>query len=281
VIGLSIRNYAPTLGARVMLICLFKSIGLYFFMTGYSESVFNSRITMGDYTNMSGYYDLIMTSGYYDYKKIVNELIQNPEFHNVLEIGCGTGLILEELARRKSGIEITGIDLTAAMLSIAEQRLHHFNNIQLKRENVIELDLHQQYDLAFSYGGVWYFVMDGVNEPFLVSHIYDEQANKDGLARVAQHVQANGHLLLGVQGPHRDYQSPITNGYVYSQTIKPIVHGFTKHYFLHDNDEKLMEQSIDYRTYTFDEALALLGFYGFTYQPSDTDTPQFLRFLKS
>lgn len=25
---------------------------------------------MGDYTNMSGYYDLIMTSGYYDYKKL-------------------------------------------------------------------------------------------------------------------------------------------------------------------------------------------------------------------
>lgn len=236
---------------------------------------------MGDYTNMSGYYDLIMTSGYYDYKKIVNELIQNDSFHNVLEIGCGTGLILEELARRKSDIEITGIDLTAAMLSIAEQRLQHFNNIQLKRENVTELALHKQYELAFSYGGVWYFVMDGVNEPFLVSHIYDEKANQDGLARVSQHVQSNGHLLLGVQGPHRDYKSPITNGYVYSQTIKPIAHGFTKHYFLHDNDEKLMEQSIDYRTYSFDEALALLGSHGFTFQPGQVDVPQFLRFLKS
>jgi ubiquinone/menaquinone biosynthesis C-methylase UbiE len=56
---------------------------------------------MGDYTNMSGYYDLIMTSGYYDYKKIVDGLLAHGPVHNVLEIGCGTGLILEELAKRQ------------------------------------------------------------------------------------------------------------------------------------------------------------------------------------
>ncbi len=30
---------------------------------------------MGDYTNMAGYYDVIMTSGYYDYAKIVDSLV--------------------------------------------------------------------------------------------------------------------------------------------------------------------------------------------------------------
>ena len=30
---------------------------------------------MGDYTRMSAYYDLIMTSGYYDYDAIVDELV--------------------------------------------------------------------------------------------------------------------------------------------------------------------------------------------------------------
>jgi SAM-dependent methyltransferase len=236
---------------------------------------------MGDYTNMSGYYDLIMTSGYYDYQKIVNELIANADFHNVLEIGCGTGLILEELASRKKDIEITGFDLTEAMLAIAKPRLHQFSNVQLEHQNVTALSLHKQYDLAFSYGGVWYFVMDGVNEPFLVSHIYDEKANLDGLARVSAHVHTHGRLLLGVQGPHKDYKSPITNGYVYSQTIKPIAHGFTKHYFLHDKEEKLMEQCIDYRTYTFSEALELLAAFGFVHQPPSAALPQFLSFVKS
>lgn len=81
---------------------------------------------MGDYTNMSGYYDLIMTSGYYDYPKIVNELLAGPGFRSVLEIGCGTGLILEELASRKHDIDITGFDLTEAMLAIAKERLSKF-----------------------------------------------------------------------------------------------------------------------------------------------------------
>jgi ubiquinone/menaquinone biosynthesis C-methylase UbiE len=126
---------------------------------------------MGDYTNMSNYYDLIMTSGYYDYKKIVNELILCADFDNVLEIGCGTGLIIEELASRKKDIEITGIDLTQAMLAIARQRLNKFDHVTLAHQNVTGLTLNKEFDLAFSYGGVWYFVMDGVNEPFLVSHI--------------------------------------------------------------------------------------------------------------
>lgn len=236
---------------------------------------------MGDYTKMSGYYDLIMTSGYYDYEKIVNELVACGDFHHVLEIGCGTGLILEELAGRKNDIAITGFDLTEAMLAIAKKRLDKFDHVQLEHQNVTGLSLHKQYDLAFSYGGVWYFVMDGVNEPFLVSHIYDAQSNWDGLSKVASHVQSKGRLLLGVQGPHRDYHSPVTNGYVYSQTIQPIEHGFTKHYFLHDGGVQLMEQRIDYRTYTFAEALDMLASLGFIYQPTSQALPQFQSFVKA
>jgi len=236
---------------------------------------------MGDYTNMSNYYDLIMTSGYYDYKKIVNELISSANFQNILEIGCGTGLIIEELASRKNEIEITGFDLTQAMLAIARPRLNKFNHVHLEHQNVIELDLKKQFDLAFSYGGVWYFVMDGINEPFLVSHIYDEQANIQGLSRVANHVKANGHLLLGVQGPHRDYQSQIKNGFVYSQSIEPLEHGFSKQYFLHDGDKQLMQQRIDYRTYPMKEAMDLFKSFGFDYLPSSQVSPQFQRFVKS
>ena len=46
---------------------------------------------MGDYTNMSSYYDVIMTSGYYDYVQIVDDLERHGPFANILEIGCGTG----------------------------------------------------------------------------------------------------------------------------------------------------------------------------------------------
>ena len=236
---------------------------------------------MGDYTNMSGYYDLIMTSGYYDYDKIVDSLVEHLPFANVLEIGCGTGLILETLAKRRPQVALTGIDLTQAMLAIAQQRLKPYAQVQLQNQNVTQLHLNQAYDLAFSYGGVWYFVIDGDKEPFLVSHIAQEEPNQQGLSKVAEHVKSGGQLLLGVQGPHHDYASPISNGMMYSQKIEPSEHGFTKHYFLADGDNTLMAQTIQYRTYPFAQALEMLKGFGFTYQPYSGDKPQFLTFHKS
>ena len=268
--------------ARLRLICLRQILGGYakWRHPDLSVSCLPGKI-MGDYTNMSGYYDLIMTSGYYDYDKIVDNLVQHLPFSNVLEIGCGTGLIMETLAKRQPEVAITGVDLTQAMLTIAQQRLQSFSQVKLQHQNVTELHLDQSYDLAFSYGGVWYFVIDGDKEPFLVSHIAQDEPNRIGLAQHSEHVKSGGQLLLGVQGPHHDYASPISNGMLYSQKIEPAEHGFIKHYYLADGDKKLMAQTIHYRTYTFTEALALLKDLGFIYQAYAGDKPQFLTFKKS
>ena len=235
---------------------------------------------MGDYTNMAGYYDVIMTSGYYDYAKIVDSLVAHRPQRNVLEIGCGTGLILEELAKRKPHLPITGIDLTAPMLSIAQERLAPFTSVSLSQQNITELSLNEKHELAFSYGGVWYFVIDGDKEPFLVSHIADEKANHLGFAHLAKHITVGGTLLLGIQGPHHDYETVISNGMTYSQKILPTEIGFTKHYYLHEGDQKRMDQTVHYRTYTFDEAKALMGTYGFEYVPEKDANQLFLQFKK-
>jgi SAM-dependent methyltransferase len=235
---------------------------------------------MGDYTKMSAYYDTIMTSGYYDYRAIVDGLLNHHPFENVLEIGCGTGLILEEIARREPKAHIRGIDLTQSMLEIAQKRLEQFPNIKLSQQNITELSLEQQYRLAFSYGGVWYFVIDGDKEPFLVSHIYDEQANHLGLASLSKFVQPGGKLLLGIQGPHHDYEKPISNGMIYSQKIEPLELGFTKHYYLDDKDDRVMAQTIHYRTYNFSDAKQLLSSYGFEYEDRTEKHQHFLEFKR-
>ncbi len=236
---------------------------------------------MGDYTNMAGYYDVIMTSGYYDYAKIVDSLVAHKPQRNVLEIGCGTGLILEELAKRQPQLPITGIDLTAPMLSIAQKRLAPFSTVSLSQQNITELSLNEQHELAFSYGGVWYFVIDGDKEPFMVSHIADEQANHLGFEHLAKHIAPGGTLLLGVQGPHHDYETVISNGMKYSQKIDSTDIGFTKHYYLMDGAQKVMDQTVRYRTYSFAEAKALMGAYGFEHIPSTEKKPLFLQFGKT
>ena len=236
---------------------------------------------MGDYTNMSAYYDLIMTSGYYDYEKIVENIIRDGDFDSVLEIGCGTGLILKELVQKRPAADIMGVDLTEAMLDIASERLQAFPNISLSLQNVTQIDLAKTYDLAFSYGGVWYFVIDGDKEPFLVSHLSAEDDNRRGLARIASHVSSGGRLMLGIQGPHHDYEKPIKNGMIYSQKIIPSDTGFTKHYFLANEADIVMAQTIDYRVYNFDQALDLLGEYGFGYDQATGRGSHFIEFHKS
>jgi SAM-dependent methyltransferase len=219
---------------------------------------------MGDYTNMAGYYDVIMTSGYYDYAKIVDSLVAHRPQRNVLEIGCGTGLILEELAKRQPQLPITGIDLTAPMLSIAQKRLAPFATVSLSQQNITELSLDEKHELAFSYGGVWYFVI----------------ANHLGFEHLSKHIATGGTLLLGIQGPHHDYETVISNGMTYSQKIDPTDIGFTKHYYLQDGDHKVMDQTVHYRTYTFAEAQALMGTYGFEYVAEQDAHRLFLQFKK-
>jgi SAM-dependent methyltransferase len=236
---------------------------------------------VGDYSNMASYYDVIMTSGYYDYAKIVDNLVLQDQVEKVLEIGCGTGLILEELARRKSSIQISGIDFTGPMLDIAKKRLQPFENVDLSQQNVCDLTLTNAYDLTFSYGGVWYFVIDGEKEPFLVSHIPEHDANLLGIAKMAQHIAPRGTLLLGIQGPHHDYETVISNGMKYSQKIDPTEIGFTKHYYLSDGPQTLMAQTVRYRTYNFDQAKEMLSAHGLRYVPETHDKKLFLRFYRN
>jgi SAM-dependent methyltransferase len=241
---------------------------------------------MGDYTGMSAYYDLIMTSGYYDYDAIVDVLAGIDSAHTVLEIGAGTGLILERLAARRPEWEITGIDLTQAMLDIAVERLAGLPQVTMHLQNVVALCLDRRYDLAFSYGGVWYFVRDE-NGFSMVSHIRDEQANRRGLKRLAAHVPTGGALLLGIQSPHEDYTRPVAHGLEYTQRITPIPDGFRKDYSLADDGRIVMEQTTDYRTYSFEDALDLLDKCGFEYRAgagagagADAQASLFLEFCR-
>ena len=105
---------------------------------------------------MSTYYDTITTNSYYDYQAIANQLMHYPASGNSLDVGCGTGLILETFAQRCSTGNIVGFDLTQAMLVIAQERLRRFPNIQLILDNVMHLLLQQTYDLAFF---LWWYLV--------------------------------------------------------------------------------------------------------------------------
>ncbi|NJO15526.1 MAG: class I SAM-dependent methyltransferase [Thioploca sp.] len=115
---------------------------------------------MADYTNMANYYDTIMTSGYYDYDLIVNRILHFQKGQNILEIGCGTGLILEKLSKTKKFHQVTGIDFTKAMLEIADKRLKDRDNVGLFHQNIVTLSL--------KINMTWLFLMVGYGILFLM-----------------------------------------------------------------------------------------------------------------
>jgi SAM-dependent methyltransferase len=246
---------------------------------------------MSDYTDMTQFYDLIMNSGYYNYPAIVDNLARLEDVESVLEIGVGTGLILELLAERRPELKLTGVDLTAAMLDQAAERLRRHPHIGLHRQDVVALDLKQTFDVIFSYGGPMYFTpAETAGDFVLISHIREEEGNRLALERLAEHSRPGAMLMLGIQPAHSNYSRPIltstaagTNeprGLRYHQQLTPIPGGFRKQYMVTQFEATVMDMSIDYRTTGFPDAVELLDKCGWDLRDDPIHTPMFLPFQR-
>jgi ubiquinone/menaquinone biosynthesis C-methylase UbiE len=106
------------------------------------------------YDKMSKHYDTISGSSENKFKKKGVALLAVQEGERVLEIGFGTGFVLEILARAVgSSGKVHGIDLSAGMLSFAEKRLKKaglLDNVDLKLGDAATLpfdDMH--FDAIF------------------------------------------------------------------------------------------------------------------------------------
>jgi hypothetical protein len=115
----------------------------------------------------------------------------------------------------------------------------------------------------------------------MVSHIRDEEENQQGLERLAAHLLTGATLLLGVQAPHEDYARPVTNGMEYAQRITAHSQWFSQALLFAGRRSPVMQQTTDYRTYAFEEAIDLLDKCGFEYRDrSDEGASPFLEFGK-
>jgi SAM-dependent methyltransferase len=240
-----------------------------------------------DYSAMAAHYDDIMLLGrYYNYSAVAEHIAMAADARRVLEVGVGTGLVVEHLMKHRSDYDmVTGIDITSGMLAIARERLQFYPQVDLHEQNVIDLDLEgRAYDIVFSYGGTWYFVPDG-DTYAMVSHIRDDQGNSRGLERVAAHLASEGRLLLGIQDPHSSYSRSLGNGATYTQHLFPLDGGFRKEYLLTQDGvvgARLVHQVIDYRVYAFQEALDLLSACGLRPVPADRHPgAKFLEFAQA
>jgi ubiquinone/menaquinone biosynthesis C-methylase UbiE len=97
-------------------------------------------------------YDFLLTSVFYQavHKRLI-EYVELPEQPNVLDLGCGTGRLLNRLATEFPTLQGTGLDLSAEMLHQARQRNRHGIRLIYKQGNAESLPFAEsQFDAVFN-----------------------------------------------------------------------------------------------------------------------------------
>jgi len=219
------------------------------------------------YTGIADCYDLLMRAGYYDHDAMAKaaDAVMG-ERARVLELGVGTGLFAQSLAKANPTCKVTGVDFTASMLEIAKERVG--DGAELIEADVTCMNLGRTFDTAISSGGVWVIIRDG-DEFMLGTHLYDYEDEVRGLENVNKHLEARGLLLLSIQDMHRDFDQGLDDGIVYSQVVTrsddPDDDHFTieKHYRFTRGSEVIAEQTLNlgfYRRTAMDRILERAGF---------------------
>ncbi|MGQ9512012.1 class I SAM-dependent methyltransferase [Thermodesulfitimonas sp.] len=98
----------------------------------------------------------------------------------ILDAGCGTGLLTKELAA--CGASVTGIDISPAMLAVAREKTRGFRNVVLAQADVTALPLPSN---AF-HGVVCFTVLEFVPRP------------EEALREMWRVLKPGGRMVLGV-----------------------------------------------------------------------------------
>lgn len=73
-----------------------------------------------------------------------------------LDLGCGVGTTSAGIAAARPDADVTGIDLSAAMVAIAQQR-HRAPNLRFLAGDALDMTIDRPHDLVFSRHGVMFF----------------------------------------------------------------------------------------------------------------------------
>ena len=109
------------------------------------------------------------------------QLVQATLSKSVLEVACGTGRILLRLA--DDDIQVTGIDMSSAMLEVARAKAVGKSNIALLEGDMKSFDLNQTFQLAIVPGHSFQFMLTP-----------DDQVAC--LESIKQHLAPNGTLVV-------------------------------------------------------------------------------------
>ncbi len=119
----------------------------------------------------------------------------------LLELGCGTGSMTRELCRR--GFDMTALDISEDMLSVAEERLRDegIENVLWLHESMADFELYGTVDGVVC-------CLDGIN------HLTGRDELADCFHLVAQYLNPGGLFLFDVNTPEKFRTKYADNDYL-------------------------------------------------------------------
>lgn len=212
------------------------------------------------YRQLSAVYDELMSNVPYD--KWVNYVQACCRRFQVagkkmLDLGCGTGTLTTLLDKH---FEMTGVDLSANMLTIARDKLPH---VPFFQQNMIELDLNDQFDIIVTF-------CDSLN------YVTDESDVMTTFERVSDHLVNGGlflfdvHSLYTIQSVYKDatfaYDSEQV-AYIWNCFVEEddrVEHDLTLFVKQHDEYYKRYDEWHIQKTFPIDKYKQMLSQTGFT-----------------
>lgn len=145
---------------------------------------------MNSYERFAEVYDELMTDiPYAEYVEWIQSHAPAQSYKNLLDIGCGTGTIA--LLLHQAGYNVSGIDLSEEMLSIASARMDvNGITIPLYAMSMDELEGFSDLDVAI-------IPIDSIN------YVKEEHQVIETLDRVFQSLRTGGQLFFDVHSLHK------------------------------------------------------------------------------
>ena len=126
----------------------------------------------------------------------------------ILELACGSGRVLLPLA--EAGYDVVGIDTSAQMLAIAQQRVQELGRsvrCELIQQDMGTMHLGRKFRMAFIALGSF-------------AHIVTRKAQQQALANIRAHLSTGGLFLLDISNADARYMEDLAGHVLHQGTWK-------------------------------------------------------------
>ncbi|MBD3267883.1 methyltransferase domain-containing protein, partial [bacterium] len=117
---------------------------------GRNPSAQNTRASRKFYNTIGWLYDKLYSHGIKDYQEAVRYVVKHyiHEGDRVLDLGCGTGIFLEEAGDKSEWL--VGVDLSIGMLKKAQKKASQWSHVDLVNADGRDVPIQAKFDVIFT-----------------------------------------------------------------------------------------------------------------------------------